>query len=169
MRLKRFTGTSGQSFRPTLILVNLGMIALLGATTGYWGLTLTAPPIALPPATAALADTNDISVARNLFGAEPVARAPAAQASRLSGMKVLGIVTDRGNPAAILSLDGKPARAYGVGDEVAPGLRIGSIDARRVRFMPDGAGLELPAPERPAAASGSVSPRPPIQGISNGR
>lgn len=165
MRLKRFTGTSGHSFRPTLILVNLSMVALLGATAAYWGLKLTTPPIALAPATTPLADTGDISGARNLFGAEPSGRAPAAQTSRLSGVKVLGILTDRGTPVAILSLDGKPARAYGVGDEVAPGLRIGAIDARRVSFLAGDSGLELPAPQRPAIASGNANPKAGLAGI----
>jgi general secretion pathway protein C len=167
MRLKRLTGTSGQTFRPTLILVNLGLIALLGASTAYWVLQLTAPPVALAPATAALADTGDTSSARNLFGVEASARTPAAQASRLSAIKVLGILTDRGNPVAILSMDGKPARAYGVGDEVAVGLRIAAIDARRISFSPGGAGFELPAPERPAGALGNTGPKAPLTGINS--
>lgn len=164
MRLQRPLALGGRRFRPTLITVNLALITVLGVTAAYWALALTAPATAIAPAATAIAESNDSSLAQTIFGVEAGSRSAVPAASRLNDMKVMGIVTDRGRPMAVLSLDGKTSRAYGIGDEVAPGLRISAIDAQRVTFSPGGPGFELPAPERPASAMGNTSPRPPVGG-----
>lgn len=75
----------------------------------------------------------------------PVAEAPAPVAD--SRFQLLGVVAPRrGSGAstglALISVDGKPARAWGVGREVEPGLRLLTVGHREVQL---GAGAGAPS------------------------
>ena len=82
----------------------------------------------------------------------PTAAAPASAA--LAGRFVLtGVVADRHRSgAALIAVDGKPARPFRLGAVVADDLTVQSLEPRRVQLGVGASGaaalvLELPAPK----------------------
>ena len=128
--------------------------ALVAGSAVFWGLkmsarsaTLPAPVAARPPAPA-----DPIALAR-LLGAAPSASdaaAPAAPAlaSRISLVGVVASASQHG--AALISIDGKPAKPFRVGATIEEGLVLQSVQGRRAVLAGNAAGpggltLELPA------------------------
>ena len=125
--------------------------ALVAASAVYWGLKLagraaaaTAPVAARTPAPA-----DPAAVAR-LLGSSPVTASAAPVASLASRFSLVGVVASRGdNAAALIAVDGKPAKPFRVGTEVDGGLVLQSVEGRRA-VLAAGAGgapavtLELP-------------------------
>ncbi|MDO8279907.1 MAG: type II secretion system protein N [Burkholderiaceae bacterium] len=102
----------------------------VGSAT-YWLMGLTtpaAPPPAAPPAYQA-APVDALALARLLgAGAAPAASAQPA-ASRFALLGVIASRSRRG--AALIAIDGKPARPYRVGSRLEEGLILKSVGPRR--------------------------------------
>lgn len=135
------------------------MFALLAASTVYWALrgpggsALSGGPAPALPGEAAL---DPLSVARALGGgqapsaAEP-GTAPASDSRRFALVGVLAGTASGG--AALISVDGKPARPYRVGAAVDERLVLQSVQGRRASLgtsmvAPAEITLELPAPDK---------------------
>ena len=117
-------------------LLSLLIWAAVAACTLYWGLRLLVRPAPVPGgavvATAPAAATGDLS---RLLGAPPLQPvADAVTAPTDSRFKLLGLVAPRagqGSGLALISVDGKPARALAVGRELEPGLRLLAVSQRQ--------------------------------------
>ncbi len=112
-----------------------------------WGLPLftRGTPVPAGASLAAPAPPAGAGLARLLGQAPvaPVAEAPVVVAD--SRFRLLGVVAPRRAGAsglALISVDGKPARAVGVGRELEPGLRLLSVGHRQVQL---GAAAGAPA------------------------
>lgn len=122
--------------------VRLGTLmlwALAGASTVYWGLRLSSRPTGAPaPVSAPQPVVPDARALARLLGAVPstaVAAAAPAAASRFALVGVLAGVNSGGG-AALIAVDGKPARPYRVGATVDQGLVLQSLDRRQARLGP---------------------------------
>ena len=117
-------------------LLSLLIWAAVAACALYWGLRLFVRPAPVPGAavvaTAPAAATGDLS---RLLGAPPVQPvAGAVTAPTDSRFKLLGLVAPRAGQSsglALISVDGKPARALAVGRELEPGLRLLAVSQRQ--------------------------------------
>jgi general secretion pathway protein C len=145
-------------------------LALLGASllsAGYWlqaGIKAWRPPaVALPAAPLArpVPAVNVIELAR-VLGAPPETlngvAAGLAQRFRLAGV----IASASGRGAALLSMDGQPARTFLVGAEIASGLWLQSVGPGEAMLAgsvqgPVMATLRLPELS-PATAAETVAP-----------
>lgn len=123
-------------------------IAAAAAGAGLWGAILLAPgPAPLPPALAMAAPpSSDTRAVALLFGTD---QAIDTQVS------VLGLISAGTHGSAVLSVDGGPARAYGIGAEVAPGLALAGVSAAGVELDRNGLRVRASAPAQ-AAPSGIV-------------
>ncbi len=132
---------------PAAALLVWGAVAFSAVT---WGLRWSATGNAPSNATAAQALPEvDVSAAARSLGAAPVqaAAAPTA-ASRFQLLGVLDAGSDAG--AALMAVDGKPAKPYRVGAVVTDGLLLQSAQGRRISLGASVDGpptlvLELPA------------------------
>ncbi|HXD41669.1 MAG TPA: type II secretion system protein N [Ramlibacter sp.] len=107
--------------------------ALVAASAVYWGMKLAARPggpAIAPSATRTPAQADPVAVAR-LLGASPAAAAApvANSASRFALVGVVASSSHRG--AALIAVDGKPAKPYRVGAAVDPGLVLQAVEGRR--------------------------------------
>jgi general secretion pathway protein C len=139
---------------PAATLVVWGLAA---ASITFWGLRLAAPADAVAPPTVASAPpaVDPAAVARALGAVDaPAATAPNA-ASRFV---LLGVIADSdGQGAALIAVDGKPARPFRVGASLADAYVLQSVDARAATVGGSAQGpaaftLQLPA--RPMAIPG---------------
>jgi general secretion pathway protein C len=123
--------------------------ALVTASVVYWGLKLTARPGdgAAPVAIGDGAPADPASVAR-LLGATSALAAPVA--SLASRFALLGVVAGEShNGAALIAIDGKPAKPFRVGTVVEEGLVLQAVESRRAVLAasiggPPALTLELP-------------------------
>lgn len=151
--------------------------ALIATSAVYWGARAagrSAAPVA--PAAAPLAFADDdparqAAVAR-LLGAQPAAAAGPGPglAERFALLGVIASVTGKG--AALISVDGQPARPLSVGAQVAPGYLLKAV-GRREAVLASDAQLPVqtilslhvpgaaPAVDEPAA-SASTAAAPPM-------
>ncbi|MDP3761725.1 MAG: type II secretion system protein N [Ramlibacter sp.] len=127
--------------------------ALVAASAVYWGLKFTTPsggPVAAAPALRAAAPADPAAIAR-LLGASPAAAAAAPVASLSSRFALLGVVANRSHGgAALIAVDGRPAKPFRVGAAIDEGLILQSVEARRATIAASQDGppvltLELPA------------------------
>lgn len=146
----------------------LAVWLLAAGSCVYWGMKLTARPstMAAPAPARAVAAPDPAALARLLGGSAPVAAAAAAPVPALSTRFVLVGVVDAVRSqagAAVISVDGKPARPFRVGGAVDDTLVVQAVEGRRAVLGPPGGApavtLELPQLTRPAAAA-SPSPLP---------
>ena len=128
-------------------LLSLLIWAAVAASAVYWGLRLFTRPTPVP-AGAAVA-TAPLPAAGNLarlLGTPPVQPVAAAAAAPVdSRFRLVGVVAPRIGQAsglALISVDGKPARAVGVGREIEPGLRLLTVGHRQAEL---GASAGAPA------------------------
>ena len=140
--------TSSRVALPAATLLVWGVVAFSAVTWGLrWSASNTTPSNAVA-ATDALPDV-DVSAAARSLGAAPVPAAAAPTlASRFQLQGVLAGGPDAG--AALIAVDGKPAKPYRVGAVVADGLVLQSAQGRRVNLGASMDGphtlvLELPA------------------------
>jgi general secretion pathway protein C len=131
----------------------LALLAALSAT--YWVLKSTqasSVSTAVPVASAGLAPLDSKSVARALGGGNTVLTSAAgADTSARTPFVLVGVLAEgtRGG-AALISVDGKPAKPYPVGATVSGSLVLQSVAARRAKLStgldgPVQITLELPA------------------------
>jgi general secretion pathway protein C len=139
-----------------------GLWALAAASIVFWGLRLAAPSeaIAPPPVAASQAIADPAAVAQ-LLGAVPSHATVAATPEAASRFSLLGVVADSdGRGAALLVVDGKPAKPFRVGAKVADGYVLQSVTTRAASFgaRADSApAFTLQLPTRPLAV---MSPPP---------
>ena len=137
--------------------VTLGLWLLAAGSCVYWGLRVAprvAPLAVVAPAPSVFA-ADPAAVAR-LLGANPTAAAPAGapMASLASRFSLLGVVAARSRRgAALIAVDGKPARPFRVGSAIDEGLMLQSVEGRRAVLGASAGGpavltLELPPLKR---------------------
>lgn len=140
--------TSSRVVLPAATLLVWGAVAFSAVT---WGLRWSATGAALSNATSAaqaLPDV-DLSAAARSLGAAPVQAAAApTQASRFQLQGVMAGGPNAG--AALIAVDGKPAKPFRVGALVADGMVLQSAEGRRISLGASMDGpqtllLELPA------------------------
>jgi general secretion pathway protein C len=138
------------------LAVHVVFFALVMAIAAYWGVrvftpapTAAPPPIAPPP----LRDPDPVAVAR-MFG--KVERVQAAT----SNIQAIGAYSAGSGSSAVLSVDGRPARLFLLGQEVAPGLKLAEVGPETVVLESGGARQELRLPPRAMAAFGGAPPPP---------
>lgn len=122
-------------------LGTLAVWALAAASVAYWGLRLTARPPGMPAPTAAPAPVvADVQAMARLLGAV-TAQAPQAAAPVSSRFALVGVLAglQGASGAALIAVDGKPAKPYRVGAAVDAGLVLQSLGPRQARL---GVGLE---------------------------
>jgi general secretion pathway protein C len=126
---------------------------LAAASCAYWGLKLTARPagnIAAPVAVRPPPAIDPAAVARLLGGTAPAPGAVAAQPSLASRFALVGVVAGAQSRqgAAVIAVDGKPARPFRVGSAVDEGLVVLAVQGRQAVLGPPGGApvltLELP-------------------------
>jgi general secretion pathway protein C len=110
----------------------LGMSLFCGIIA-YWASIWLAPSVRIAPA-GSLSDQSgpiNMSLAQGLFGKVPSA-APVVVTTSSSTVKVLGIVAAGLKGAAVLSIDGKPAKVYLLGDLVDGNLKLLAVEKQKV-------------------------------------
>ncbi len=138
-------------------LATLLLWLLAAGSCVYWGLRLAAR--AAPAAVAAPLRqpfAADPAAVARLLGANPVVAAAAAQptVSLASRFSLQGVVAERSRRgAALIAVDGKPARPFRVGAAIDEGLVLQSVEGRRAVLAASAGGppvltLELPAVKR---------------------
>ncbi|NCU67169.1 general secretion pathway protein C [Acidovorax sp. 210-6] len=123
-------------------LGTLAIWALAAASVAYWGLRLTARPPGMPAPTAAPAPVAaDMQAMARLLGAVTAQTPQAAAAPVSSRFALVGVLAGQqgGSGAALIAVDGKPAKPYRVGATVDAGLVLQSLGPRQARL---GAGQE---------------------------
>jgi len=155
MRIKRTVASS----RWTPLAVSLAMSALLCATIAYWALQWLAPAVPIAPAGSLSdrQDTPDLVAAVPLFGL-PVGGRAAGPDAALSNIRVLGVAASTVRGSAVLSVDGKPPRAYMVGDAVTAEATLAEVRSDAAVIERSGMRFELAAPQRPSVAILSAGP-----------
>ena len=137
--------------------VHLLFFAGVVAIGAYWSVriftpTPTSAPPPLPPPP--LRDPDPTAAAR-MFGKVEVAQAVVA-----ANVQALGAFAAGKDSSAVLVVDGKPPRVFLMGQEVAPGTRLASIDSELIVLDTPTGRQEVRLPPRPAVA---VSGGPPSQ------
>lgn len=127
--------------------------ALVAASAVYWGLkiaTPAGPSTAVAAAMRAPAPADPAAVAR-LLGASPATAAAAPVVSLSSRFTLVGVVANSSRQgAALIAVDGRPAKPFRVGAAIDEGLVLQSVEARRATLAASREGpavltLELPA------------------------
>lgn len=133
--------------------VTLLVWAAAAASAAYWGLKLSAggagplPAAGLRPPAAA----DPAAIAR-LLGAGAAAQSASPQPSAASRFQLVGVVADKSEQgAALIAVDGKPAKPYRIGARIDEGLVLQSVQPRRAVLAPSlqaepAITLELPLP-----------------------
>ena len=133
---------------PVASLLVWGGVAFSAVTWVLRGSAVNDTGVAVTPVAQAVSEVNTSAVARSL-GAVTVqsAAAPAAD----NRFQLQGVVAgDAAQGAALLVVDGKPAKPFRIGKPVAEGLVVQSTQAKRVQLgatmdSPSTLSLELPA------------------------
>lgn len=136
-------------------LTTLVLWALVAASAVYWGLRLSTPPAGqVAPATVTTPPAPDVQAIGRLLGAGSVAVAPttpvAPVASASSRFALLGVLAGRssGGGAALIAVDGRPAKPFRVGAVVSAGLVLLALEPRQAQLGaaggPPSLTLEMP-------------------------
>ncbi|OGA94786.1 MAG: hypothetical protein A3E79_09760 [Burkholderiales bacterium RIFCSPHIGHO2_12_FULL_61_11] len=155
----------------TLRLITALLWALAAASAVYWGLRAGGPSsaVSLPEANALSlagdASARQAAIARFL-GANQSAAASAPAVSVASRFSLIGVVTLGRSGAALLAVDGKPARPYRVGSRIDEGTVLQSVGPRHVVLAASADGpalqrLEMPSP-KPIAGLSTGAPTAPL-------
>lgn len=156
---------------PTLAAIAL--FAALCAIVAYWAMLIGAPRSPIAPAGSVLERRSalDLQSAGALFGVPR--EAAARQAAAAANIQVVGVAASTAGNApavAILTVEGNPAKAYGVGDRISENVRLVSVAPTTVVIERAGMRVELPAPARPsidvltsgASRAGAAASAPPV-------
>lgn len=148
-----------------LRLVTFLAWALAAASAVYWGMKWFAPPprpVAAAVSAAVGVQADAQAVARFLGAVQAAAPVAASVASRFS---LLGVVADASHSgAALIAVDGKPAKPFRVGSRVDESLILQSVGARSavLAASPEApAAVTLEMPLKTSAVAGSNVPPPP--------
>jgi general secretion pathway protein C len=131
--------------------------AVAAASVAYWGLKLSSAGAQGSPAAAGarpVPPADPAAVARVLGHAGAPVAGPASAPPLASRFNLVGVVADRSqHGAALIAVDGRPAKPYRVGAAIDEGLVLQSVQARRATLAASAGGpavvtLELPTPAR---------------------
>lgn len=136
-------------------LTTLVVWALVAASAVYWGLRLSAPLTGqVAPSMIAAPPAPDVKAIGRLLGTNSVAVAPAVPAapvaSTSSRFALLGVLAGRssGGGAALIAIDGRPAKPFRVGAVVGAGLVLLALEPRQAQLGaaggPPSLTLEMP-------------------------
>jgi general secretion pathway protein C len=129
--------------------------AVAAASAAYWVMKFAGSDPSVPRVAAAsrqAAPADPMVVARLLGHTTSAAPATVTQPSSSSRLSLIGVVADRSQRgAALIAVDGKPAKPYRVGTAVDEGLVLQSVQPRKATLGPSVDGpasvtLELPLP-----------------------
>jgi general secretion pathway protein C len=137
--------------RLSRLLALLFCLAIVAAIT-FWAGQLMAPKVAIAPSpianSAAETSGGNASSMAQLFGNPPPVQLASAQAGNMS---LQGLLSGT-RPAAVIVVDGKPARPFGLGDEVQSGIKVKSISSEQVVLDRNGEQITLAAPTKRTVA-----------------
>lgn len=131
--------------------------ALVAGSAAFWGLKFSArssASVSAMAASGAAAAADPAAVARLLGAGPATAMAAAPMVNPYSRFALVGVVAGAShNGAALIAIDGKPAKPFRVGSKVDEGLVLQSVAARKAVLAgsadgPAVATLELPLPKR---------------------
>jgi len=150
---------------PLARIASVLLFAALCAIVAAWALQLLAPrpPIAPAGAVAQVQPSLDLGAAGRLFGSTPQA-AGASTVAAPSNIQVAGVLAAGPRGVALLAIDGKPARAFAVGDPVGDGMTVRSVSGEAVELDSSGTPMRLAAPARPSLAVLTSGPNAAIGG-----
>jgi general secretion pathway protein C len=139
--------------------VHLVFFALVVAIAGYWGVRIftpipTAAPPPLPPPP--LRDPDPVATAR-MFGKVEVLQAVA------TNIQAVGAFSAGKDSSAVLSVDGRPARVFLLGQEVVPGMKLAEVKPDVIVLEAAGGRQEVRLPPRAVASFGGPPPPPNFQ------
>ena len=126
------------------------------AIAGYWGIRIFTPsPISAPPPLPPppLRDPDPMAAAR-MFGKVDVVQSVA------SNIQAVGIFAAGKDSSAVLVVDGKPARVFLVGQDVAPGMKLVSVTSEIAVLETAGGRQEVRMPAQPVAQLGGFPAAP---------
>lgn len=142
---------------------------LAAGSVAFWALKLGSAPTRPAPVAARApgpASVDPIAIARLLGGAASNGVVAAAQPSLASRFNLVGVVAGvaSGGGAAVISVDGKPARPYRVGSQLDEGLVLQSVQGRSAVLAAQADGpplltLELPPLAQPQRGTPKAAPR----------
>ncbi|MBK6005313.1 general secretion pathway protein C [Ramlibacter ginsenosidimutans] len=135
--------------------------ALAGASAVAWGLKLSGNPYAVtvPPSPARQVAAVDPAALARLLGGTPAATgAPMTAPSLASRFQLLGVAAGAhsGRGAAVISVDGKPARSYRVGATLEEGIVLQAVHGREAELGAPGRNEPLVVLQVPALKMESV-------------
>ncbi len=139
-------------------LLHLSMLALVCAIGTYWAIRIMTPaPASVPPQqpAAALREADPVLAAR-MFGL--VQAAPVA--SQALNVQALGAFAAGPDSAAVLAVDGKPARVYLLNQEVSGGARLVEVRKDTVTIEHGGVRREFSLPPQQTIGLGGAPPPP---------
>jgi len=146
--------------------------ALVALATVFWGMRFLVHPDPVPVNAVVVSESaqvrGDLS---RLLGAEPVA-AVAAAPQMSSRFRLLGVMAAKSSPqgmtpgVALISIDGKPARAFTSGARVEDQLVLQNVSLRSASIgsAQGGSTFVLEIPALPAPATGAL-PKLAIEGV----
>jgi general secretion pathway protein C len=137
--------------------VHVVFFALVMAIAAYWGVKIftpapTAAPPPLPPPP--VRDPDPVATAR-MFG--KVERVQAVS----TNIQATGAFSAGKDSSAVLSVDGRPARVFLIGQEVTPGMKLVAVTPEAVVLEAGGGRQEVRLPPRAAVAAFGGAPPPP--------
>ncbi|WP_298932893.1 type II secretion system protein N [uncultured Ramlibacter sp.] len=130
--------------------------ALVAGSAVFWALRLAASPsggAVAAPLPRAVAPADAALVARLLGASAQSAATAAPVASLASRFALVGVVAGAQRGAALIAVDGKPARPFRVGSQIDEGLWLLSVQGQQAALAASANGpavltLELPALRR---------------------
>jgi general secretion pathway protein C len=133
---------------------HLVFFAIVVVIAGYWALRIftpapTAAPPPLPPPP--LRDPDPVAAAR-MFGKVQAVQAVA------TNVQALGVFAAGKDSSAVLVVDGRPARVFLVGQEVAPGMKLIEVTPEIAVLEASGMRQEVRLPARPMVSFGGLPP-----------
>ena len=139
--------------------------ALAAGSAVFWGLRLAAQPLPVPAqAVPASVQVGSASAVSRMLGStapsEAAAPAPPPASSRFRLVGVLAPVREGAGPGvALISVDGKPARAYAIGARVEGDLMLQAARQRQVALGPAGGqpAFTLEVPRLPPPQTGVLA------------
>ncbi|SPA38921.1 putative General Secretory Pathway protein C, type II secretion system [Cupriavidus taiwanensis] len=139
-------------------LASVALFIALCALVTYWVLTFSAMRTIPVPKSARVAQTEAVETGAiaTLFGGS-------AQAGP-SNVQLLGVVAELGGgaSAAIVSIDGGPAKAVRMGADLAPQIRLVEVRQRGVVIERNGVRQEIALPLQAAATRGAPRAASPL-------
>lgn len=158
--LTPFTPSAAPGRWPPVLAAAL-VWGLLALVAGYWGLRWwgEAPQQALPVPPVPALSIDSTRVASALGARVPSSHSVAAPVAPALGsrFKLLGVVAagrDRG--AALISVDGQPARPYRVGAVLTDEVRVLSLGPRHAEVGETGVAVRLEMPAQSAAQTAAA-------------